>query len=111
MANPTIQSIVDDVRELLNDNDKEAWKDDKDMLPNVREALRGIRNVRPDAVIGQYATFEANTVVLGDLFPFDEQFITPFRDYLIFVCNRKEGEWTDRSHAGASYKFFKDYLL
>lgn len=110
MPNPSIQALVDDTVVLINDEDATAYDNDKDWLPNAKLGLRTMLNLRPDLALGQYGTLVINDITLASLFPFDEQFIPPFRDFLVFMAGRKDGEWTDRGHAMAAYRFFKDYL-
>ncbi len=111
MPNPTLQTIVDETRESLNDDDKTFWKDTEDMLPFAREGLGAMINVRPDLLSGQFGTFVLNDVTLATVFPFEEQFVSALKDYLVFRANRKQGEWADNPHSKASFQFFKDYLM
>ena len=105
----TLQTIIDEARVLLNDDDKVRYSDAR-LLSYANQALAEARRVRPDLFLGSFGS-GASTYVLTDTSPLPLEYEPYLQDYIVGRSNSRDDEYTLDGRATAFIVRFKSGLL
>lgn len=112
------QSVVDLVRESLNDDEKIRWTD-AECLKYLQDAMDYLYNMRPDMFYTQLTTFDSSTLTLDsdgdetfdsvtDGFPLPNRHRRTIADYILMRCQTKDDEAVSEGIPAVTYRFFKE---
>jgi hypothetical protein len=107
----TIQTVIDNARQTLNDDDKVRWPD-AECLTYAQDALDAMFYLRPDLFHGQFATiFDSETLTLASVMPISDRFRRQVGDYIIFRCETKDEEAVLTGRSQGAVQYFERMLL
>lgn len=111
MAQPTMQSVLDQARITLNDADKDRHSD-ADLLKFANRALDEAYRLRPDLFIGQFSSLtEGHQLAVGADFPIDGRFRSPVVDLVIGWAEMTDDEHSVSGRAAALLTKFEKGLI
>lgn len=105
----TVQQVVDQARESLNDDDKIRYPD-AECATYVNEGLRTMRLFAPYLFIGKFTTYTGADVALGGNIPLDDFWKPALVDFVIFRAQMKDEEYSEGGLAEASRRFWKEKI-
>jgi hypothetical protein len=88
----TVKQVVDTARLLLQDAEKERYKDDE-LVALVNMGLMDLRHKRPEAFIGLYHV-ETPTVALNDPFPVSDMYLGGMVKYVAGYAEVRDDDYT-----------------
>jgi len=109
----TVQTIIDDARESLNDADKVRWPD-AEMLIYLKNGLDTLYQMRPDLWHGQFIPeFVSDNLELTtpSVFPINDRYRRMVSDYLIMRAETKDDQAVNTGRAALAYQFFEKQAL
>ena len=107
----TLQTVIDNARQTLNDDDKVRWTD-AEALTYAQDALDAIFYLRPDLFHGQFATiFDSEALTLASNMPIADRFRRQVADYIIFRGEVKDEESVVTGRSVGAIQYFERMLL
>lgn len=104
-----LQAVCDRARLALNDDAKERHPD-ADLLTYCQEGLGTLLDLRPDLFIGQFSTFNQESLTLTSNFPIERRYVPLLIDYIIFRCERIDNEGAGNLNAVVAVEWFQKRL-
>lgn len=102
----TMQQVLDRARSPLNDSSKRRYPDAK-LLEYANDAVRQLRQKRPDLFFGQFEALPGDKA-LGENLPLDDDYMPVVCDYIRARAETKDDDAALQSKAVAYFALFKD---
>ena len=109
----TGKDISKAARAILQDIDKNRWRDDTDMPEAISAAMQQLRTDRPDCMIdSSIATVDvADISSLSATIPVDDRFKNALVQYAVYYCvTFHGGEQVNRSRAEVHYAAYQQSI-
>lgn len=101
----TMQTIVDEARKPLNDEDDTTWTD-AELFGYGMQGLRLLKSRRRDMFFGLSSSV-LDSLVIGGNFPLEEQYRPALTDYITARAQFKDDEAAVKGSASAFYQLFE----
>lgn len=104
----TFQSVIDDARVTLNDEDGIRYTTAQ-LMSFCNDGIQEIFRIRPDFRLGQYKS--ADTVYVStDQLPIPLKFQSLLNYYVVFRAEMRDDEYSGEGRAAAMRQIFKSEL-
>lgn len=104
----TFQSVIDDARVTLNDQDGIRYTTTQ-LMSFCNDGIQEVFRVRPDFRLGQYKATDT-IYVATDQIPIPLKFQNLLNYYVVFRAEMRDDEYSAEGRAGAMRQLFKSEL-
>jgi hypothetical protein len=105
----SVQTIIDDARESINDDQKVRWPD-AELLIYLKNGLDALYQMRPDLWHNQFdPEFNSDALELTtpSSFPISDRYRRMVCDYIIMRAETKDDQAVNSGRAAMAYQFFE----
>jgi hypothetical protein len=104
-----VSHIIAAVRDVLQDDDEERYKDDR-LIRGLNLAVRDMRRVRPDFFIGRFSEPVWQATALTDVYPYPEVTFPSVVKYVSGWAELADDEYTTDGRAAGLLGAFRTDL-